>query len=157
VYTGSDLSQQEETRLKRFARSIILKDARSPERLLAETTLFLHRVEAELPQPKRRMLQDAAGAAPAFRGKQVRSVDDDVKNIYALSSVLEEAGMNVVFAENGLAGIEMLKQNPGISIVLMDVMMPEMDGYETMRRIRQIPAYKSLPVLALTAKAMKGD
>ena len=157
VYTGRDLSSQEETRLKKFARSIILKDARSPERLLAETTLFLHRVEAQLPQPKRRMLQDAAGPASVFHGKTVLIVDDDVRNIYALSSVLEEAGMNVVFAENGKAGIEMLTSTPGISIVLMDVMMPEMDGYETMRRLRQMPEYKALPVLALTAKAMKGD
>jgi CheY-like chemotaxis protein len=157
VYTGRDLSSQEETRLKRFARSIILKDARSPERLLAETTLFLHRVESALPQPKRRMLQDAAGSEAVFHGKQVLIVDDDVRNIYALSSVLEEAGMNVVFAENGRAGIEVLKENPGVGIVLMDVMMPEMDGYETMRRIRQMPQYKNLPVLALTAKAMKGD
>ncbi|MBX3210272.1 MAG: response regulator, partial [Labilithrix sp.] len=157
VYTGRELSSQEETRLKKFARSIILKDARSPERLLAETTLFLHRVEAELPQPKRRMLHEAAGPSSVFRGKQVLIVDDDVRNIYALSSVLEEAGMNVVFAENGRAGIEALEDNPGISIVLMDVMMPEMDGYETMRRIRQIPEHKALPVLALTAKAMKGD
>ncbi|MDF2698110.1 MAG: ATP-binding region ATPase domain protein [Labilithrix sp.] len=157
VYTGRDLSPQEETRLKKFARSIILKDARSPERLLAETTLFLHRVEAELPQPKRRMLQDAQGSASVFQGKQVLIVDDDVRNIYALSSVLEEAGMNVVFAENGRAGIEALTSNPAISIVLMDVMMPEMDGYETMRKIRQMPEYKALPVLALTAKAMKGD
>ncbi len=157
VYTGRDLSSQEETRLKKFARSIILKDARSPERLLAETTLFLHRVEAALPQPKRRMLQDAQGAEAVFRGKTVLIVDDDVRNIYALSSVLEEAGMNVVFAENGRAGIESLKSTPEISIVLMDVMMPEMDGYETMRQIRQMPEYKALPVLALTAKAMKGD
>ena len=157
VYTGRDLSPQEETRLKKFARSIILKDARSPERLLAETTLFLHRVEAQLPQPKRRMLQDAAGSASVFEGKTVLIVDDDVRNIYALSSVLEEAGMNVVFAENGRAGIDVLKGTPGISIVLMDVMMPEMDGYETMRLIRQMPEYKALPVLALTAKAMKGD
>jgi CheY-like chemotaxis protein/HAMP domain-containing protein len=157
VYTGRDLSPQEETRLKKFARSIILKDARSPERLLAETTLFLHRVEAALPQPKRRMLHDAAGAEEVFRGKHVLIVDDDVRNIYALSSVLEEAGMNVVFAENGRAGIETLKSTPNISIVLMDVMMPEMDGYETMRKIRQMPEFKELPVLALTAKAMKGD
>ena len=157
VYTGRELSPQEETRLKKFARSIILKDARSPERLLAETTLFLHRVEAQLPQPKRRMLQSAAGPVSVFQGKRVLIVDDDVRNIYALSSVLEEAGMNVVFAENGRAGIEVLEANPGIAIVLMDVMMPEMDGYETMRRIRQMPQFKDLPVLALTAKAMKGD
>jgi CheY-like chemotaxis protein/two-component sensor histidine kinase len=157
VYTGRDLSSHEETRLKKFARSIILKDARSAERLLAETTLFLHRVEAGLPQAKRRMLQDIAGADSIFKGKQVLIVDDDVRNIYALSSVLEEAGMSVVFAENGRAGIEALKSTPGISIVLMDVMMPEMDGYETMRQLRQMPEYKHLPVLALTAKAMKGD
>ena len=157
VYTGRDLSSQEETRLKKFARSIILKDARSPERLLAETTLFLHRVEASLPQPQRRMLHDAAGAEAVFKGKKVLIVDDDVRNIYALSSVLEEAGMNVVFAENGRAGIEVLSQTPGIGIVLMDVMMPEMDGYETMRRIREMPEHKNLPILALTAKAMKGD
>ena len=157
VYTGRELSIQEETRLKKFARSIILKDARSPERLLAETTLFLHRVEAQLPQPKRRMLQSAEGPVSVFQGKRVLIVDDDVRNIYALSSVLEEAGMNVVFAENGRAGIEALEANPGIAVVLMDVMMPEMDGYETMRRIRQMPKFKDLPVLALTAKAMKGD
>ncbi len=157
VYTGRDLSSQEETRLKKFARSIILKDARSPERLLAETTLFLHRVEAQLAAPKRKMLHDAASAETTFKGRKVLVVDDDVRNIYALSSVLEEAGMNVVFAENGRDGIDMLKQTPGISIVLMDVMMPEMDGYETMRRIRQMPEYKNLPILALTAKAMKGD
>ena len=159
VYTGRDLSSAEETRLKKFARSIILKDARSPERLLAETTLFLHRVEASLPQPKRRMLQEANGAQEAaFKGKQALIVDDDVRNIYALSSVLEEAGMNVVFAENGKrTGLEALKANPGISIVLMDVMMPEMDGYEAMREIRKMPDFKNLPVLALTAKAMKGD
>jgi CheY-like chemotaxis protein len=157
VYTGRDLSSQEETRLKKFARSIILKDARSPERLLAETTLFLHRVEASLPQPQRRMLHDAATTDAVFKGKKVLIVDDDVRNIYALSSVLEEAGMTVAFAENGRAGIEVLNDTPGIGIVLMDVMMPEMDGYETMRRIRQMPQHKNLPILALTAKAMKGD
>jgi CheY-like chemotaxis protein/signal transduction histidine kinase/HAMP domain-containing protein len=157
VYTGRDLSSQEETRLKKFARSIILKDARSPERLLAETTLFLHRVEASLPQPQRRMLHDAASTDAVFKGKKVLIVDDDVRNIYALSSVLEEAGMTVAFAENGRAGIEVLNETPGIGIVLMDVMMPEMDGYETMRRIRQMPQHKNLPILALTAKAMKGD
>ena len=158
VYTGRDLSPAEETKLKKFARSIILKDARSPERLLAETTLFLHRIEASMPQPKRRMLQDAAGGPEAtFKGKQALIVDDDVRNIYALSSVLEEAGMNVVFAENGKAGLDMLRSTPGISIVLMDVMMPEMDGYEAMRQIRKMPEFKNLPVLALTAKAMKGD
>jgi CheY-like chemotaxis protein/signal transduction histidine kinase/HAMP domain-containing protein len=157
VYTGRDLTAQEETRLKKFARSIIVKDGRSPERLLAETTLFLHRVEAELSPPKRKMLHEAAGAATSFEGKKVLIVDDDVRNIYALATVLEDAGMTVVFAENGREGIEVLKATPGIGIVLMDVMMPEMDGYETMRRIREMSAYRTLPILALTAKAMKGD
>ncbi|MBS2020394.1 MAG: response regulator, partial [Deltaproteobacteria bacterium] len=157
VYTGRDLTPQEETRLKKFARSIILKDARSPERLLAETTLFLHRVEAQMSGPKRKMLHEAAGADAIFEGKKVLIVDDDVRNIYALATVLEEAGMSVVFAENGREGIEMLQKTPGVGIVLMDVMMPEMDGYETMRRVRQMPEYRSLPILALTAKAMKGD
>jgi CheY-like chemotaxis protein/signal transduction histidine kinase/HAMP domain-containing protein len=157
VYTGRDLSQQEETRLKKFARSIILKDARSPDRLLAETTLFLHRVEAELPPPKRRMLHEGASADGVFKDRKVLIVDDDVRNIYALATVLEEAGMNVVFAENGREGIEVLKKTPDIGIVLMDVMMPEMDGYETMRAVRKMPEYRSLPILALTAKAMKGD
>ncbi|MDB4945515.1 MAG: ATP-binding region ATPase domain protein, partial [Labilithrix sp.] len=157
VYTGRDLTSQEETRLKKYARSIILKDARSPERLLAETTLFLHRVEADMSQPKRKMLADAAGAEAVFRDRKVLIVDDDVRNIYALANVLEDAGMKVVFAENGREGIEVLRATPGVSIVLMDVMMPEMDGYETMRRIRLMNEYRSLPILALTAKAMKGD
>ena len=157
VYTGRDLTSQEETRLKKYARSIILKDARSPERLLAETTLFLHRVEAEMSMPKRKMLHEAMGAEGVFKDRKVLIVDDDVRNIYALATVLEDAGMNVVFAENGREGIEVLKATPGIGIVLMDVMMPEMDGYETMRRVRQMNEYRNLPILALTAKAMKGD
>ena len=157
IYTGRDLSPQEETRLKKFARSIIMKDARSPERLLAETTLFLHRIEANMPQQKRKMLHEAAGVDAVFEGRKVLIVDDDVRNIYALATVLEDAGMQVVFAENGKQGIDMLKKTPGINIVLMDVMMPEMDGYQTMRKVREMPEYKSLPILALTAKAMKGD
>ncbi len=157
VYTGRDLTPQEETRLKKYARSIILKDARSPERLLAETTLFLHRVEAELSPPKRKMLHQAQSPDTVFKDRKVLIVDDDVRNIYALATVLEDAGMNVVFAENGREGIEVLKATPGVSIVLMDVMMPEMDGYETIRRVREMPEYRTLPILALTAKAMKGD
>ncbi|HSO32918.1 MAG TPA: response regulator, partial [Labilithrix sp.] len=157
VYTGRDLTSQEETRLRKYARSIILKDARSPERLLAETTLFLHRVEAELPPPKRKMLHEASSPEAVFKGRKVLIVDDDVRNIYALATVLEDAGMSVVFAENGREGLEVLRATPGVGIVLMDVMMPEMDGYETMRRVREMPEYRALPILALTAKAMKGD
>jgi CheY-like chemotaxis protein len=157
VYTGRELTQAEETRLKRYARSIILKDARSPERLLAETTLFLHRVESELGPPRRKILQGSAGSDRIFEGKKVLVVDDDVRNIYALATVLEEAGMTVLFAENGKDGLATLEKNPDIHIVLMDVMMPEMDGYETIRSIREIPHFRGLPIIAVTAKAMKGD
>ena len=130
---------------------------RSPERLLDETALFLHRVEARLPEPKRRMLEQLHSAEDVFAGKKVLIVDDDVRNIFALTSVLEAHGMEVVFAENGRDGIEMLQANPDVDLVLMDVMMPEMDGYETMRAVRELPEFTQLPIIALTAKAMKGD
>jgi CheY-like chemotaxis protein len=125
--------------------------------LLDETALFLHRVEAQLPEEKRRILHTAHGREAAFQGATVLVVDDDVRNIYAVTTVLEGQGMKVVFAENGRDGIEVLRKTPEVSLVLMDVMMPEMDGYETMRQIRRIPEYRTLPILALTAKAMKGD
>jgi HAMP domain-containing protein/CheY-like chemotaxis protein/signal transduction histidine kinase len=157
VYTGKDLSTKEETRLKKYADAIIVKDVRSPERLLNETALFLHRVAANLPEAKRQMLDRAVAEDDTFTGKRILVVDDDVRNIFAITSVLEANGMQVVFAENGREGIEVLKANPDVSLVLMDVMMPEMDGYETMREIRKLGEYKSLPILALTAKAMKGD
>ena len=157
VYTGKDLSTKEETRLKKYADAIIVKDVRSPERLLNETALFLHRVAANLPEAKRQMLDRAVAEDDTFTGKRILVVDDDVRNIFAITSVLEANGMQVVFAENGREGIEVLKANPDVSLVLMDVMMPEMDGYETMREIRKLGEYRSLPILALTAKAMKGD
>jgi HAMP domain-containing protein/CheY-like chemotaxis protein/signal transduction histidine kinase len=157
VYTGRELSASDETRLRKYAESIILKDVRSPERLLDETALFLHRVEAHLPEEKRRILHTAHSRDAAFQGAKVLVVDDDVRNIYAVTTVLEGQGMKVVFAENGRDGIELLKRTPDVSLVLMDVMMPEMDGYETMRQIRRLPEYRALPILALTAKAMKGD
>ncbi|MDQ3523251.1 MAG: response regulator, partial [Gemmatimonadota bacterium] len=157
VYTGKDLSPADDTKLRRYAETIIIKDASSPERLLDETALFLHRVEAELPEQKRRMLEQLHNSDDVFRGKQVLIVDDDVRNIFSLTSVLEERGMTVRFAENGRDGIEALQQHPDTDMVLMDVMMPEMDGYETMRAIREIPEFKSLPIISLTAKAMKGD
>ena len=157
VYTGRELSPADETKLRKYAESIILKDVRSPERLLDETALFLHRVEAHLPEEKRRILHTAHGREAAFQDATVLVVDDDVRNIYAVTTVLEGQGMKVVFAENGRDGIELLKTTPEVSLVLMDVMMPEMDGYETMRQIRRLPEYRNLPILALTAKAMKGD
>jgi CheY-like chemotaxis protein len=134
-----------------------VKDARSPERLLDETSLFLHRVEARLPQAKRRMLEQLHSAEEVFNGKKVLIVDDDVRNVFALTSVLEANGMDVIFAENGKDGIECLRANPDVDLVLMDIMMPEMDGYQTMQAVRQIPEFKQLPIISLTAKAMKGD
>jgi HAMP domain-containing protein/signal transduction histidine kinase/DNA-binding response OmpR family regulator len=157
VYTGKELTRAEETRLKKYAETIIVKDARSPERLLDETSLFLHRVEARLPQAKRRMLEQLHSAEEVFKGKKVLIVDDDVRNVFALTSVLEANGMEVIFAENGRDGIDVLRENPDVDLVLMDIMMPEMDGYQTMQAVREIPEFKQLPIISLTAKAMKGD
>jgi HAMP domain-containing protein/signal transduction histidine kinase/CheY-like chemotaxis protein len=157
VYTGKELTRREETKLKRYAETIVVKDARSPERLLDETSLFLHRVEAKLPDSKRRILEQLHNEESVFVGKKVLIVDDDVRNVFALTSALEANGMEVVFAENGREGIEALQASPDVDIVLMDVMMPELDGYETTKRIRELPEFERLPVIALTAKAMKGD
>jgi HAMP domain-containing protein/signal transduction histidine kinase/CheY-like chemotaxis protein len=157
VYTGKELTRREETKLKRYAETIVVKDARSPERLLDETSLFLHRVESKLPDEKRKMLEQLHSADEVFLGKKVLIVDDDVRNVFALTSALEATGMEVIFAENGRDGIECLKANPDVDLVLMDVMMPELDGYETTRTIRELPEFERLPIIALTAKAMKGD
>jgi HAMP domain-containing protein/CheY-like chemotaxis protein/signal transduction histidine kinase len=157
IYTGRELTKQEETELKRMAEAIIIKDVRSPDRLLDETALFLHRVEANLPESKRRILEQLHETDPVLSGKKVLVVDDDMRNIYAITSLLERQKMHVYYAESGLEGIERLKAVQGIDVVLMDVMMPEMDGYEAMRRIREMEEFRNLPVIALTAKAMKGD
>jgi HAMP domain-containing protein/CheY-like chemotaxis protein/signal transduction histidine kinase len=157
VYTGKELTRKEETKLKKFAESIIVKDASSPERLLDETSLFLHRVERKLPKEKRRMLEQLHSAEEVFNQKKILIVDDDVRNVFALTSVLETHGMEVLFAENGKDGIELLRSNPEVDLVLMDIMMPGMDGYETMQAIRAEESFKSLPIISLTAKAMKGD
>ena len=157
VYTGRDLTKREETDLKQMAEAIIIKDVRSPDRLLDETALFLHRVEANLPEQKRKILEQLHESDPVLAGKKALIVDDDVRNIYALTSLLERHKMNVLYAESGAEGIEALKNNADVDVVLMDVMMPQMDGYEAMRRIRAVEQYKNLPMIALTAKAMKGD
>ncbi|QZZ18882.1 response regulator [Leptothermofonsia sichuanensis E412] len=157
VYTGKELTGAEETRLRRLAETIIIKDVRSPERLLEETALFLHRVQATLPPARRQMLEQLRQTDPALAGKKVLIVDDDVRNIFALTSLLEQYQIDVLFAENGSAGIEKLQTHPDINLVLMDVMMPGMDGYETTRAIRQQEQFRSLPIIALTAKAMQGD
>jgi CheY-like chemotaxis protein len=157
VYTGKELSRQEETQLRGLAETIIIKDVRSPERLLDETALFLHRVQANLPPPKRQMLEQLHQTDPVLTNRKILIVDDDLRNIFALTSFLESYQMQVLFAENGRDGIERLQTNPDINIVLMDIMMPEMDGYETTRAIRQQQQFRSLPIIALTAKAMPGD
>jgi CheY-like chemotaxis protein/signal transduction histidine kinase/HAMP domain-containing protein len=157
VYTGKELTAKEETKLRKLAKTIIVKDARSLERLLDETSLYLHRQEARLSQEQRQMLLSGQRLDPQLVGKRVLVVDDDVRNIFALTSVLERQKIEVFYAENGKDGIAMLEKTPNVDVVLMDVMMPEMDGYETMRAIRNIPKFKDLPIISLTAKAMKGD
>jgi len=157
VFTGKDLSPEEDARLHMLARSVIVKDVESPERLLDETALFLHRVVSDLPEEKRNMLDRLHRSDEALVGKKVLIVDDDVRNIFALSSVLERRGMSVLTAGTGREAIATVESTSDLSIVLMDIMMPEMDGYETMQVIRQNPQFRRLPIIALTAKAMKGD
>jgi CheY-like chemotaxis protein len=157
VFTGKELSEDEEARLRKIAKSVIIKGVQSPERLLDETALFLHRIVTNLPPEKQRMLERLHDTDEALVNKKVLIVDDDVRNIFALTSLLERHTMEVRSASNGREAIDILEQTPDISLVLMDIMMPEMDGYETMRVIRGNPNHKLLPMIALTAKAMKGD
>ncbi len=157
VYTGKEITSQQEIELSRYANSIIVKGVSSPERLLEETARFLHRMESKFPEENLKLLRQAQLSDPILRGKKVLIVDDDVRNIYALVSLLEGYQMKTCFAENGRDGIKMLQETPGIDVILMDVMMPEMDGYETTTAIRQIDEFKNLPVIAVTAKAMKSD
>jgi CheY-like chemotaxis protein len=157
VYTGKDLSRDEESRLKAMAKCVVLKDVQSPERLFDETALFLHRVIADLPVEKQKMLDRLHGSNEVLRRRKVLVVDDDVRNIFALTSLLEGEEMEVVSATNGRQAIDLIESTPDLSIVLMDIMMPDMDGYQTMREIRSNPKFRNLPMLALTAKAMKGD
>jgi CheY-like chemotaxis protein/signal transduction histidine kinase len=157
VFTGKELSPEEDARLHSLARSVVVKGVESPERLLDETALFLHRVVADLPVEKQRLLDRLHHSDDALVGKKVLVVDDDVRNIFALSSVIERRGMTVITAGTGREAIAKLESTLDIAIVLMDIMMPEMDGYETMQVIRQNPSFRRLPIIALTAKAMKGD
>jgi len=157
VYTGRSLSRDEEQQLRRFSSSIVIKGARSPERLLDEVTLFLHQVEAELPPDRQRMLRDARHRERVFEGRRVLVVEDDVRNIFALTSVLEPKGAKVEVARNGKEALSHLKNEPGVDLVLMDIMMPEMDGLEATREIRKQPEHDRLPIIALTAKAMADD
>jgi len=162
VYTGRSMTGDEEQRLRRYSRSIIIKDARSPERLLDEVTLFLHQVESTLPVESQRLLKVARARDLALEGRRILVVEDDVRNIFALSSVLEPKGARIEIARNGREALDALDRAgapaaDGIDLVLMDIMMPEMDGLTAMREIRKRPEWKRLPIIALTAKAMKDD
>jgi CheY-like chemotaxis protein len=157
VFTGKELSPEEDAQLRTLARSVVVKGVESPERLLDETALFLHRVVGDLPPEKQQMLARLHSSDDDLVGRKVLVVDDDVRNIFALSSVLERRGMTVLTAGTGREAVTLLESTPDLAIVLMDIMMPEMDGYETMQVIRHNPAFRRLPIIALTAKAMKGD
>ncbi len=157
IYTGKELSKKENDTLQKYSQSIILKGAHSFERLLAETTLFLHQVESSLPGEQRKMLESIHGKENVLEGKKILVVDDDMRNVFALTSLLESNNASVIVGKNGKEGIEQLENNSDIDLVLMDIMMPEMDGYEAMRKIRKVKKWKKLPIIALTAKAMKED
>jgi len=157
VFTGKELSEEEQTKLKALAKSVVLKDVQSPERLLDETALFLHRIVTDLPPEKQNMLERLHHSKEVLHGRKVLVVDDDARNIFALASLLENQEMEVISATNGRQAIDILHNSHDVDIVLMDIMMPEMDGYDTMREIRTVPKFRTLPILALTAKAMKGD
>jgi signal transduction histidine kinase/DNA-binding response OmpR family regulator len=157
IHTGRELSHENERRLNHYAESIIIKGAKSPERLLNEVTLFLHLVESSLGPDKQRMIRTALDKEAMLEGKKVLIVDDDMRNIFSLSSALAEKNIIIFEAENGREALKQLEGTPDINLVLMDIMMPEMDGYEAMRRIRKDPRFRNLPMIALTAKAMKGD
>lgn len=155
VYTARDLTAEEEQKLRLYSGSIIIKGAKSPERLLSEVTLFLHKVETELPPERQKMLKELRSREKNLEDRRILIVDDDVRNIFALTAALEPHGAQILTARNGKEALE--KINPGVDLILMDIMMPEMDGYESMRRIRKNDAYADIPILALTAKAMKDD
>jgi len=157
VFTGRELSAGEESQLQSMARSIVVKGVESPERLLDETALFLHRNVTNLPREKQLMLEKLTSSVEDLVVQTVLLVGDDARNIFALSSALERRGMRVLTATTGMEAIELVHATPELAIVLMDIMMPEMDGYQTIARIREEPEYRRLPIIALTAKAMKGD
>ncbi|MGL1891075.1 MAG: response regulator [Spirochaetaceae bacterium] len=155
IYTGRDLSSEQELQLKKYADSIIIKGVKSPERLLEEIALFLHRVDSNLPQEQQKVFKNHR--EEILTGKKILIVDDDMRNIFALSNILEEKDINIIVARDGLESIEKVKENPDIDLVLMDIMMPKMDGYEAMLEIRKLKKSENLPIIALTANAMKGD
>ncbi len=157
VYAPGTIASADEAPLARLAQSIVLKHVRSRERLFDDSALFLHRPVSKLPEDKRQIVEQLHQSAEVLAGKRVLIVDDDIRNIFALATILDGHGMKVISAETGRAAIELLGETPDVDVVLMDIMMPEMDGYDTMRNIRKMGAFQSLPIIAVTAKAMKGD
>jgi CheY-like chemotaxis protein len=157
IFTGRELTAEEDAQLHTMARSVVVKGVESPERLLDETALFLHRVVTDLPAEKQRMLERLYSSDEDLIGRTVLLVDDDARNIFTLSSVLERRGMKVLTATTGKEAIQTLETSDEVALVLMDIMMPEMDGYQTMQAIRSKAEFRRLPIIALTAKAMKGD
>jgi CheY-like chemotaxis protein len=157
LYSDRDLSKKEELHLKRFVQSMPLRDVRSPQRLLDDVALFLHRRMDQMPEDKRQMIDGLHKAETVLAGKKVLVVDDDIRNIFAMTSILEPFKMQIFSSETGKGAIETLTHTPDMDVVLMDIMMPDMDGYDTMRAIRKLAKFRSLPIIALTAKAMKGD
>jgi CheY-like chemotaxis protein len=157
VYTGKELTVEENNELLKYSDNIIIKGVKSEDRLLDETALFLHRMISNLPESKQLIINNLYDKETVFHGKKILVADDDARNIFALTKILKERGMEVLKAENGKIALEILDTNHDIDLVLMDIMMPEMDGYEAIRRIRSEVIFKSLPVIALTAKAMKDD
>jgi CheY-like chemotaxis protein len=157
VYTARAISQNEEQQLRRYSKSIIIKGAKSPERLLDEVTLFLHKVEESLPAEQQRLLRMARSRESVFEGRRILLVEDDVRNVFAITRVLEPHGVKLEIARNGIEALAALEQHPDIELVLMDIMMPEMDGLQATQEIRKRAAHKKLPIIALTAKAMPDD
>jgi CheY-like chemotaxis protein len=157
VYTGKDLTPEEEARLREMTESILAKDPRSLDRLVERVALFMHQIEADVPAAARPLLGHGPADDEGLAGKKVLVVDDDLRNIFALTSMLERWGIEVLTAENGREALAQLESHPEIDLVLLDIMMPEMDGYETARAIRRLEPFRTLPIIALTAKAMKED
>ncbi|MGB5686201.1 MAG: response regulator, partial [Candidatus Electrothrix sp.] len=157
VYTGKKISWEESAELEQYANSIIIKGVMSEERLLDESSLFLHRIISDLPEKKQRMMRNLHEDDVIFEGKRILLVDDDMRNLFALAKVLGDKGMQTVKAEDGAASLAALEQQEAFDLVLMDIMMPVMDGYEAIEKIRSQPQWKDLPIIALTAKAMKDD
>ena len=157
VYTGRSISRAEEQRLIQYSRSIIIKGAHSPERLLDEVTLFLHQAESQLSPERQKILHESRNRERSFEGRRILLVDDDVRNIFALKSALQQKGAKVLIARNGREAIDKLEEESNPDLVLMDIMIPEMDGYTAMREIRKRPRFRGLPIIAVTAKAMRDD